>query len=74
LVLVVLVEDVSMRSPAVRHLGVVVSAQDVGSAFEGMMADAPATLGVAVHLAHPGINAEAHGADECCLAEVRSET
>ena len=68
LVLVVLIEDVLVRSSAVRHARVVVAAKNVRSSFKGMVSDAPATLGMAVHFAHTGIDADGHRADECCFA------
>src|SRR5664280_611775 len=37
------------------------------------MAGAPAALGVAIDLAHPGVDADSHGTDECRLAEVGAE-
>src|SRR5579863_7637692 len=70
----VLTEDVLMRCTAVRHARVVVTAKDVRSSLEGMVADAPTTLGVAVHLAHTGVDANAHGADERYLTDVGPDT
>jgi hypothetical protein len=74
LVLVVLIEDMLMRSPTVREARVVVSAEDIRRSLQGMVADAPATCGVAVHFAHTGIDANAHRADEYYFADVGSDT
>src|SRR5215471_21087990 len=52
----------------------VVLAEDVRRPFQGMVANTPATLGVAVHLAHAGVDADAYRADKCGLTKVGAET
>jgi hypothetical protein len=66
----VLLEDVLMRSTLGRHIRVVVPAQDIWSAVKGVMADPPATFGVAVDLADARIYPDAHRAYESRLTEV----
>jgi hypothetical protein len=63
-------EDVLVRGTFVRYVRVMVTAQDVRSALEGVMADSPASLAVAVDLADTRVHAEADRRDECRLSEV----
>jgi hypothetical protein len=62
-----------MRSTVVRHIRVVMPAQDVGRSLEGMVADPPTALCVTVHLAYPGIHTHAYGADQSGLTEIRAK-
>src|SRR5580704_11561968 len=71
--LVVLGEDRLVRRTMIGHIGVMVPAEDVGRSLEGMVADPPTPLRVAVHLAHAGVDTDAHGADEGGLTEVGPE-
>src|SRR3984885_8279325 len=71
--IVVLRQDALVGGAVIRHVGVVVSAQDVGRPVEWMVTDSPTPLGVTVHLAHAGIHTHAHGADQSGLAEIRAE-
>ena len=66
----VLFEDVLVRSTLGRHIRVVLSAQDVWGALERVMADSPASLGVAIDLPDARIDPDAHRGNECSLTEV----
>ena len=72
--LVVLSQDVLMRRTMVRHVWMVMPAQDIWRPIQGMVADTPAALCVTVHLAHAGVNTEGDGADQRGLTNVGAET
>lgn len=73
LVLPVLLEDVLVRSTPGGHTWVVVSAQDIRSSLQCVMANPPTPLRVAVHLANTRVHPDADGADERCLTQVGAE-
>jgi hypothetical protein len=62
-----------MRCTLSRYVRMVMTAQDVGSAVQWVMANPPTPLGVAVDLSDTGIDADTDRTDEGRLAEVRSE-
>ena len=66
----VLLKDVLMRCPGGRNLRVMVSAQDIGSAFQRVMANSPTPLGMAIDLTHARIHPDADCAYEGRLTEV----
>ena len=69
----VLLEDVLMGGALGGDVRVMVSAQDVGSALEHVMANPPASLGVAVDLTHAGVHPDANCGDERRFAQIRTE-
>ena len=73
LVLAVLLKDVLMRSTLVRNIRVVVSAQDVRSAVQGVMANPPTPLGVTIDLTDTRVYPDADRTDESRLADVGTE-
>jgi hypothetical protein len=66
----VLLKDVLMRSTTGRYVRVVVSAQNIRSAFQRVMANPPTPLGVAIDLADTRVYPDADRADEGGLTEV----
>ena len=70
----VLLKDVHVRGASVRYVGVVVSAQDVRSAIERVMANSPTPLGVAIDLANARVHPDANRTYECRLTEVGTKT
>jgi len=70
----VLFENALMGGSAIRHLRVMVSAQDVRRSIQGMMADPPATLGMAIHFSDSGVHTHSNRTDERCFSKVRAET
>ena len=69
----VLLKDVFMGGTLVRNIGVVAAAQDIGSAVQGVVANPPTTLCVAVHLTDTGVHPDADSTDDGRLAKVRAE-
>ena len=65
-----LVKNVLVRCTAIWHIRVMVLAEDIGRPLEGMMADSPATLCVAVHLTHAGVDTHAHCTDQGGFSQV----
>ena len=63
-----------MRGTIAWNVRVVVPAQGVRSAVQPVMSDPPTSLCVAVGLADPCVDTDAHGTDECRLADVGSES
>jgi hypothetical protein len=63
-----------MGGSAIRHLGVMVSTQDVRRSIQRMMTDPPATLGMAVHFSDSGVYTDSDRTDQGCLSKVRAET
>lgn len=49
-------------------------AQDERCSFKGVMADSPASLRMAIDLAHSGVHTERDRSYECCLPEVGTKT
>jgi len=72
-VLAVLLKDVLMRSTLRRHIRVVVSAQDIRGAVQGVMANPPTPLCVAIDLTDTGVYPDADRTDESRLADVGTE-
>jgi hypothetical protein len=66
-------EDQLVGSTVVGHARVVVPAEDVGRFVQRMVADRPAALSVAIHLAYAGVDADAYCANQCCLTQVGAE-
>jgi hypothetical protein len=69
----VYLEDVLVRGPFGGYVWMVFLAQDVGSAFEGVMANPPTPFGVAVDFSDTGIDAEGHRRNEGHLTEIGAE-
>lgn len=74
LVLVVLSEDLLVRSTMIWHARMMVLAEDVRRPVEWVVANSPAAFGVAVHFADAGVDTDANGADERRFSEVGAET
>ena len=73
LVLAVLFEDVLIRSAPSWYIRVVVPAQDIRSAVQGVAANSPTPLGVAIDLTDCGIYPDADRSNEGRFAEVGTE-
>ena len=71
---VMLGEDFLVRRTVIWHVWVMVLAEDVRRPFEGMVADPPTALRMAVHLAHTGIDTHTYSADQGCFSEIGAET
>src|SRR3974390_3914253 len=67
------VQDLTVRCALGRNARVMKRTQVIRSALERIMADPPTPLGVTVHPAHPGIDADADRTDKCRLSKVRAE-
>lgn len=68
-----LLENALMGGSAIRHLGVMVPAQDVRRSIQRMMTDPPATLGVTIHFSDSGVHAHSDRTDESRLPKVGAE-
>jgi hypothetical protein len=70
----VLLENMFMCCATAWYMWVVMSAQNVRSAIERVMANSPAPFGVTVDLPYAGVHPDADCTDQCRLAEVGSES
>lgn len=71
--LAILLKDVLMRSTLGWNIRMVVPTQDVGRSVQGMMANPPTPLSVAVDLTNTGVHADSDRTYECRLAEIGAE-
>ena len=69
-VLAVLLKDVLMRSTLGRYIRVVVPAQDIRCAVQGVMANSPTSFGVAINLTNAGVYPDSNCTYESRLSEV----
>ena len=69
-VLAVLLKDVIMRSTLGRYIRVVVPAQDIRCAVQGVMANSPTSFGVAIDLTNAGVYPDSNCTYESRLSEV----